>query len=365
MTPFFYRHIIRPILFRLDAETAHTVSVRALRLGLHPHFSLPRDLQPKLTTKIGELDFLNPVGLAAGYDKDALVAGSLLNMGFGFVEVGTVTPLPQSGNPRPRMFRLPSDEAIVNRLGFNSSGSDVITKNMERWASVKNRIGINIGANRDSDDFVSDYEHALNSLIGLCGWFTINISSPNTPGLRSLQGSPLSDLLHRLDDIRSSSPHCPLLFLKVAPDLGEDQLDSISEALLASSFDGLIVSNTTLSRDNLRDSNSVESGGLSGRPLFELSTRILARMYLRLTPKKTNKVLIGVGGIFGVEDIIQKLEAGASMVQLYSGMVYEGPGLPKKLLLGLGDYLQKNSHISEIVGRRASDWANSDSARRA
>ncbi|MGI9365973.1 MAG: quinone-dependent dihydroorotate dehydrogenase [Rhizobiaceae bacterium] len=359
----FYSAIAKPALFSLDAERAHAVSIRGLQLGLHPRFDA--DLDPRLQVDLAGLKFANPLGMAAGYDKNADVPFALLKMGFGHTETGTVTPLPQSGNPKPRIFRLQADQGVINRLGFNSSGHDNVKRNLsgvQRLPDKTGVIGINIGANKSSEDFAADYVKGVHALAHLADYVTVNISSPNTPGLRALQGiDPLTDLLQRVEDARDTQTEkmgrrVPL-FLKVAPDLDDSELDDIATSLSNSDFDALIVSNTTLDRRGLKSAERDEAGGLSGKPLFERSTIILARLRLRL---QRNFPLIGVGGITDGGSAISKMEAGADLVQLYSGMIYKGPGLPGEILLAMQAHCQsKNlSHIGEIVATKTEEWAH-------
>lgn len=347
-------------LFLLDAEKAHGLSIAALRLGLHPRISAPDD--QGLNLSVAGIDFPNPLGMAAGYDKNGEVPDALLQMGFGHTEVGTVTPLPQSGNPKPRVFRLPSDQAVINRLGFNSEGHDKAYANLLARKSGSGIVGVNLGANKASTDFAADYVAGVRKFAELATYFTVNISSPNTPGLRGLQDAdPLTDLLQRVSETRQQEVdklgRSVPLFLKIAPDLEERELDDIANALSKSDFDGLIVSNTTLARTGLSSANRDEIGGLSGKPLFERSTIVLAKMRLRMPDEFP---LIGVGGVFDAESAFTKIEAGASLIQLYSGLIYGGPNLPDQILRGLIQRCQaeKLTNISQAIGRSAQDWAN-------
>ncbi len=355
----FYSSIGRSALFAVDAERAHGLSITALRLGLHPKIASNQD--PRLAVSLAGLDFPNPLGLAAGYDKNGDVPDALLNMGFGHTEVGTVTPLPQPGNPKPRIFRLQSDQGIINRLGFNSKGHADARANLVSRKSQDGIVGINLGANKTSTDFAADYVTGVHAFADLASYFTVNISSPNTPGLRALQGAdPLTDLLQRVSEARHQEAEkhgkSPPLFLKIAPDLEDQELDDITSALAQADFDALIVSNTTLSRSGLTSANRDETGGLSGKPLFELSTKILAKMRLRLPDTFP---LIGVGGVYDADTAFAKMEAGASLVQLYSGLVYQGPGLPGQILSGLQRRCDEEGliSISQAVGRSAQEWA--------
>ncbi len=354
-----YETLGRKALFALDAERAHGLSIATLRAGLHPRFDAAR--YKNLAVNIAGLSLPNPLGMAAGYDKNADVADALLAMGFGHTEVGTVTPLPQPGNPKPRIFRLPADRAVINRLGFNSKGHDTVRQALRKRHGRPGIVGVNLGANKESDDFAADYVAGIAAFADLASYFTINISSPNTPGLRALQGAnPLADLLQRVGEARTSrvetSDHVPV-FLKIAPDLSEDEMDDIAIAVQASDIDALIVSNTTFSRAGLKDEEiAAQTGGLSGRPVFDRSTIVLAKMHQRLG--KTMP-LIGVGGIHDDETAWKKLEAGASLLQLYSALVYEGPSLPGHILDGLAVRLEREglTSLTHVTGRSAGDWA--------
>lgn len=307
-------------LRRLDPERAHGLAIAALRAGAGPRAPAA---DPRLAVTVAGLRFANPVGLAAGFDKNAEVPGSMLAAGFGFVEVGTVTPLPQAGNPRPRLFRLTEDAAVINRMGFNNDGAAVVARRLRRRRMGP--MGVNIGANKDARDRVADYVAGARAFAGLADWLTINISSPNTPGLRDLQAkAALVDLLGRVGEALDGKG--PPLFLKVAPDLLDADIRDIAEAVRASSVAAVIVSNTTLDRPAaLRSPQATEMGGLSGAPLFERSTRVLADFRAAL-PRRID--LIGAGGVSTADHILAKLRAGASAVQLYSAMVFEGPTLP-------------------------------------
>lgn len=367
-----YDTLGRKLLFTLDAEQAHALSIRALQLGFFPRFDHSRD--PRLAVDIAGLSFPNPLGMAAGFDKNGQVPDALLSMGFGHAELGTVTPKPQPGNPKPRIFRLPEDGGVINRLGFNSGGHDSVADTLRQRKAAKtgktgksdraNRgiIGVNIGANKTSEDFAADYVTGIHAFADMATYYTVNISSPNTPGLRALQGGdPLNDLLQRVDVARGEETErtgrrIPV-FLKIAPDLDETELDAIADALQRSDFDALIVSNTTLARNNLVSNNSAEAGGLSGAPLFQRSTIVLAKMRQRLA---ANFPLIGVGGISDTETALSKIEAGASLIQMYTGLIYGGPGLPGKIITGLGKTLDAENadSIQTFVGRKAKQWAD-------
>ncbi|MEC9344306.1 MAG: quinone-dependent dihydroorotate dehydrogenase [Pseudomonadota bacterium] len=355
-----FDRILRPALFRIDPETAHRMSIMALKAGVVPPCPSPAD--PRLAVSIAGLRFPNPIGLAAGYDKNGEVPNAMARQGFGFVETGSVTPRPQPGNPRPRIFRLEESRGVINRLGFNNDGhAAVLARLAARRSTGTGPVGVNIGANKDSADFAADYLAGLETFHGVADYFTANISSPNTPGLRKLQArAALSDLLDRLLDRRDaltqgSGVQRPV-FLKIAPDLDKAQMDDIASAIEGSGLDGLIVSNTTVSRWGIENARHAgESGGLSGRPLFERSTIVLARMRTRLP----DLPMIGVGGVESAETAIAKMEAGADLVQLYTAMIYRGPDIAAKINRGLVDALDRDglSAPHEWRGRRTREWA--------
>jgi dihydroorotate dehydrogenase len=354
-----YPKVLRPLLFSLDAERAHGASIRALSTGLAPRVRLAND--PRLAITLAGLTFSNPVGMAAGYDKNADVPDALLRLGFGFVEVGTITPVPQPGNARPRIFRLIEDRAVINRFGFNSDGHDAAFDRLLRRQTRPGIVGVNIGANKNSADRVQDYVLGVRKFYPLASYFCVNISSPNTQGLRNLQArESLAELLIaiKLERANGKSRHkrdVPV-FLKIAPDLTENDLDDIADEVLANGIDGIIVSNTTLSRVGLVSSTRNESGGLSGAPLFERSTIVLAKMRQRVGNRLA---LIGVGGVDSAEKALAKIEAGADLVQLYTGLIYEGPGLPAKIVKGLSAAAAKSgaASISDFRDRTVRDWA--------
>ncbi len=324
--PDFYP-LIRPALRRLPREAAHELSLRALEIGLGRLWSIPAPAPdpPILAQRLWGFEFANPIGLAAGFDKDARAPDAMLRLGFGFVEVGTVTPRPQPGNPKPRLFRLDEDRAVINRMGFNSSGLGIVADRLSR-RTRSGVIGVNLGKNRDSADAAADYEEAIRRTAGLADYLVVNISSPNTPGLRALQArAALDALLRRLIDARDKTgPWVPLL-LKIAPDLTSDERRDIAAVALDTGIDGLIVANTTVERPaTLISRHAAEAGGLSGRPLFEASTAALADLY-RLTQGRLP--LIGVGGVANAADAYAKIRAGANLVQLYTALVFEGPAL--------------------------------------
>jgi dihydroorotate dehydrogenase len=341
-----------PVLMRMDPENAHRLTIRVLRTGLVPKQSAAND--KVLAIDAMGLNFPNPVGLAAGFDKNAEVPDAMLGQGFGFVEIGSVTPQPQYGNPRPRLFRLPQDNAVINRNGFNNEGLDVVAARLEARMGRPGLLGANVGANKDSEDRIADYVTGINRLAGLSDYMTINISSPNTPGLRDLQGkAEMDELLTRCcaardDLVAAGQPRKPLL-VKVAPDLDDLGREVIAEAVLAHGIDGLIISNTTLSRDGLQHANKSEVGGMSGAPLFALSTDVLRDMS-RLT--KGRITLVGAGGISSGADAYAKIRAGASLVQFYTALAYAGPRLVITIKKDLAACLKRDgfSSVVEAVG---------------
>ena len=347
------------LLQALDPERAHDLAVKSLELGLYPRAAQPDD--KRLAQKLFGLDFANPVGMAAGFDKNARVPRELLAMGFGFVEVGTLTPLAQGGNPSPRIFRSASDRAIINRLGFNNEGQEAALARLK--ARAPGIVGVNIGAGRDSKDRVGDYVLGVERMGGVASYFTVNISSPNTPGLRDLQApEALAALLARVQVARQKMPSKPVtgrpaLLVKLAPDLADADLPEIVRVIVSHGVDGIVVSNTTLAREGLKDAAFArEAGGLSGRTLFAPSTRMLARVY-RLTEGKLP--LIGVGGIDSGPTALAKIEAGASLLQLYTGLVFEGPGLIGRIKQALVAAMENagSKSLAPLVGRRAAEWS--------
>jgi len=345
-------------LFLFDPETAHGLSIAALKSGVLPACRVPAD--PKLRQTVAGLDFANPLGLAAGYDKNAEVPDAMLKLGFGFTEIGTVTPKPQAGNAKPRIFRLEQDEAVINRLGFNNDGHDAAFARLSARSGA-GIVGVNIGANKDSEDRVADYVAGIRRFYSVAKYFTANISSPNTPGLRDLQArDSLTALLSavlaaRNDEAQKSGKRLPV-FLKIAPDLTREGMDDIAAVALEQDLDGLIVSNTTLSRDGLTDQRQAgEAGGMSGKPLFAKSTAVVAAMRRRLGPAMP---IIGVGGVSSAQTALDKIRAGADLVQLYSCMVYEGPGLPAKILRELSLLVAREgvASIRELRDTRLDHW---------
>ena len=338
--------IARPFLMGLDAEQAHRTTIKAL--SCLP-VQKPPTSDPRLRQKLFGLDFPNPLGLAPGFDKNAEVPNAMLGLGFGFVEVGTVTPKPQTGNPKPRLFRLPEDRAVINRMGFNNEGHAAVLQRLK--GRKRNGImGINIGANKDSADRAADYVAGITTFGAIADYITVNISSPNTPGLRGLQSAAeLELLLARLNAARATQTKRVPMLLKIAPDLVDGELADIAACCANDAVDGVIISNTTLSRQNLISRFATETGGLSGRPLRHLATRQLAKF--RILTKGTIP-LIGVGGIEDAESAFEKIRAGASLIQLYSALVYGGPGLVSNILDGLVGAVQSRGlkNISEACG---------------
>lgn len=349
--------LARPFIAAMDPERAHGLTIAALRAM--PATQPCKDDSLLRSTYFG-LDFPNPVGMAAGFDKNAEVPDAVLALGFGFTEIGTVTPLPQPGNTRPRLFRLPQDEAVINRYGFNSEGHEAAFRRLAARAP-RGIVGVNIGANKEATDRVADYVAGIKKFASLASYFTVNISSPNTPGLRDLQHEQaLDDLVARViaarDGASEAHPRRPVL-LKIAPDLTQVELDGIVRIVRARGLDGMIVSNTTVSRPStLRDvATARETGGLSGRPLFDLSTRVLAETYRRL---EGFCPIIGVGGIHSAESAIAKFEAGANLIQIYSALTYQGPGLVDDIKRALVARIKRDAlpNLSALTGARANDW---------
>lgn len=333
-----YKTIIRPLFFRFDPEKIHHFTFSMLhfyrKIGFGKLFEqVFRIEDPKLEREIFGLKFPNPVGLAAGFDKDAKLFRELSTLGFGFIEIGTVTPKPQIGNATPRLFRLQADSAIINRMGFNNGGVDAAVERLKSNTTGKNRIliGGNIGKNKDTpnEDAVNDYLICFDALFQYVDYFVINVSSPNTPNLRELQEKkPLTQLLQILQNRNNTKEKRKPILLKIAPDLTDAQLLDIIEIVSLTQIDGVIATNTTISRQGLFSENKKEIGGLSGKPLTERSTEVI-----RFLSEKSNKAfpIIGVGGIHSAKDALEKIDAGASLIQLYTGFIYEGPGLIKKI----------------------------------
>lgn len=335
-----YKFLIKPFLFLFDPEKVHHFVFSLIKLGA----TIPGKLwswrlmfkvtDPRLKRTVFGLEFDNPVGLAAGFDKDAKLFNELSAFGFGFIEIGTLTPVGQAGNPKPRLFRLPKDNSLINRMGFNNDGVENAVKRLKkRKTSII--IGGNIGKNKltPNEKAVDDYEITFNSLFDVVDYFVVNVSSPNTPGLRELQEKePLTNLLNHLQKLNSSKSNRKPILLKIAPDLTNDQLDDIIEIILVTKLDGLIATNTTIDRSSLKTPSeiveTIGAGGLSGQAVKKRSTEVISYI-----AKKSNNAfpIIGVGGIHSAEDAIEKLEAGAALVQIYTGFVYEGPALIKRI----------------------------------
>lgn len=338
--------VVRPLLHLLSPEAAHGIAVWALKNSLAGRATEADD--PSLATRVWNLSFPNPIGLAAGFDKDAEVMDAMLALGFGFVEAGSVTPLPQPGNPRPRLFRLDEDQAVINRFGFNSKGLAHFAAKLaaRRRAGI---VGANVGKNRDAPDAAADYATGITRVCGLADYLVCNVSSPNTPGLRSLQArAQIEDLIHRvLEARRVAAPDPskqPPLLAKVGPDLDEAQVQDIAEVALATGIDGLIVGNTTVTRpEGLRSRDASESGGLSGPPLMSLATQCLSRMYAATGGRIP---IIGCGGVASGADAYAKIRAGASLVQMYSSLVFHGPELVQRVKRELAACLRADGHAS-------------------
>ena len=341
-------------LHKMDPERAHALSLQALRLGLAPLPGLVTS--PRLSCELAGMGLANPVGLAAGYDKNAVAVAALCRSGYGFVEVGAATPRAQPGNPKPRLFRLTEDRAVINRFGFNNEGAEAIALRLAQRPVGPVPVGLNLGANKDSTDRAADFARVL----AICGphvdFATVNVSSPNTERLRDLQGrAALTGLLEGVMAVRDTLPRPVPIFLKISPDLGTDEICEIAEVALASGLAGIIATNTTLSRDGLKSDAKGQAGGLSGAPLFEKSTRVLAQLSKATGGKLP---LVGVGGISNAEQAFEKIRAGASAVQLYSAMVYDGLGLVAKVARGLDGHLAAHGfdRVADAVGSGRDRW---------
>ncbi len=341
-----------PALRLLDPEQAHALALRALVLGIVPSASAPD--HPALAAVVLGRHFSNPIGLAAGFDKNAVAAGALMRLGFGFVETGTVTPRPQPGNPRPRLFRLAEDRAVINRMGFNNAGLAGYSTNLRRLSARTVPLGANVGINKEGAEPVRDYPALIEAVAPLADYAVINVSSPNTPGLRDLQSeAQLRAILRAVAGVANRPP----ILVKVAPDLSRDGLASVVETCVEEGVQGLIVSNTTVSRPaGLRSPHANETGGLSGAPLRDLSTAMLARASLLA---RGRLVLIGVGGIFTGADVLTKIQAGASLVQVYTSFAYCGPALIPRLKTELLAAMRENriEAVTDAVGTRAQELA--------
>jgi len=341
---------LRPFIFSLDPEKAHELAIRSLKYNFLPGNLFSVENEEILKTTLFGKEIANPIGLAAGFDKSAEVYNEIFKLGFGFVEVGTVTPREQYGNEKPRIFRLEKDRALINRLGFNNDGSEVIKKRIEN--NVPNGLlGINIGPNKDSPDMINDFLECAEIFFPLGDYITINISSPNTKGLREFHKSEhLKELLSKIDDIRKKSNFNKSFLLKISPDLEDSFVNNIIELILQHNIDGLILTNTTnQNRENLLDKSKSESGGLSGKPLRNLSTELIKKFYIHLKGKIP---IIGVGGVDSGKSAFEKLAAGASAIQLYTGMVYKGPTIVKEIKKELIDTMKEKGfkNIKDIVG---------------
>ncbi len=348
------QNLTRDALLRMDPEIAHGATINALKLGLGPEQDRPAP--PELKTTLCGLELSNPVGMAAGFDKNAEVPVPLARMGFGMVEVGTVTPRPQTGNDKPRLFRIPEVEGVINRMGFNNEGHEAVFARL-KGAHVGAILGVNIGANKQSEDFVADYVLGVSRFAEVADYLTVNISSPNTPGLRNLQSDEaLKRLLGEVLKARSRAKVRVPVLLKIAPDLDEAQLDGIARTIAATDLDGLIVSNTTVSRDAVMGmENATQTGGLSGKPLFNLSTRRLAQMRQRVG----RLPIIGVGGIHSPESAVAKFEAGADAIQLYSALVFGGLDLLERIKRGLVAAVRAEGGrtVADLCGLKTDRWA--------
>jgi dihydroorotate dehydrogenase len=349
-TPIFFADFASRAVTALDPEMAHRATVKAMKTGFGPRVQISN---PKLRVHVAGLSFTNPLGLAAGFDKNAEVPNAMLRLGFGFVEAGAVTPRPQPGNPRPRVFRLREDGAVINRYGFNNDGLETIARRLKARRRI-GIVGINLGANKDSEDRIGDYVKGVHALAGLVDFYTVNISSPNTPGLRALQDkTALVELMRETQTARDQSAPGAPVFLKIAPDLKDEDKADIAAVAKNMAIDGLIISNTTIARpDGLRGRDAHETGGLSGKPLFAPSTALLREFRRSLSDAVP---LIGVGGVSSPRDAYDKILAGASLVQLYTALVYEGPGLPARILRALPDYLSADGFetVADAVGKSA------------
>ncbi len=343
--------LARPVLHRLDPERAHDLTLRAL--AALP-MTTPKPDDPRLAVETFGIRFANPIGLAAGFDKNGTVSHKAAALGFGFAEVGTLTPLPQPGNPKPRLFRLPEHGAVINRFGFNNAGHAAALAALDKRRSTSGSapVGINVGANKDAADRVGDYVVGIRAFAAVAAYFTVNVSSPNTPGLRDLQKpEALDELLARVLGARDTAAPGRAVLLKIAPDLTLAELDGIVAVARRRRIDGMIVSNTTLAREAIAAHRyGGEIGGLSGRPLFALSTKMLAECFLRVEKQFP---LIGVGGVEDAGTAMAKIEAGASLVQLYSALVYSGPGLVDEIKRGLVAALTPGEQLANRVGRAA------------
>ena len=341
------------LLSNLDPEKAHNLAMRALKFGFIPK---TQGFHAKsLELSVAGLKFKNPLGLAAGFDKNAEAIKPLLKFGFGFIEVGAVTPLAQNGNPKPRLFRLKEDNAIINRFGFNNDGMHEVSKRLSKRPS-NGIVGLNLGANKNSVDRISDFSTVFKACSEFIDFATVNVSSPNTENLRELQSDKelrklLNGVIAGQDSLKTKVP----VFLKIAPDLEQEELKNIALVAIDTGVDGIIAANTTISRNNLKSIYQHEKGGLSGAPIFEMSTRVLAQLY---SITKGEIPLIGVGGVFTGEQLFQKIQAGASLVQIYSALIYSGFSVTNKILRELDTSLRKNGfkNVKDAVGTGVDKW---------
>ena len=343
-------NILRPLIFKFSPEVAHSLAIKALKLNNIP-YSKPKD-NHILETTFCEKKLSSPIGVAAGFDKNAEVYNPLFNLGFGFVEVGTITPKPQFGNPKPRVFRLEEDEALINRLGFNNSGSEQISKRIKE-NNKKGFLGINIGPNKDSKDRIEDYLICFRKFYNLADYITINISSPNTENLRDFHNQDeLNSLIDKLKNEKKELNSNIPLAIKVSPDLNDDQINEVSKIIMEQEIGIIIVSNTTdKNRENLKNINKLEKGGLSGKPIEKISNEAISKFY-KILKDKTK--IIGVGGVSNGQDAFEKITSGATLVQLYTGMVYRGPRIASKISKELIDLLKNKGfkNVSEAIGTK-------------
>ncbi len=343
-------NILRPLIFKFSPEVAHSLAIKALKLNNIP-YSKPKD-NHILETTFCEKKLSSPIGVAAGFDKNAEVYNPLFNLGFGFVEVGTITPKPQFGNPKPRVFRLEEDEALINRLGFNNSGSEQISQTIKE-NNKKGFLGINIGPNKDSTNRIDDYLICFRKFYNLADYITINISSPNTENLRDFhKQDELNSLIDKLKNEKKELNSNIPLAIKVSPDLNDDQINEVSKIILEQEIEIIIVSNTTdKNRENLKNINKLEKGGLSGKPIKKISNEVISKFYKILNDKTK---IIGVGGISNGQDAFEKIISGATLVQLYTGMVYRGPRIASKISKELIDLLKNKGfkNVSEAIGTK-------------
>ena len=344
--------ILRPFLFKINPETAHSLAINALKFGNIASIKINKS--PRIETSIFNKKIHSPIGVAAGFDKNAEVYNSLFNLGFGFVEVGTVTPKPQFGNPRPRVFRLEEDEALINRLGFNNQGCEEISLRIKK-NKPKGLLGINIGPNKDSSDRVEDYTTCLKKFINLASYITINISSPNTENLRDFhKTSELNNLIKSILEEKNNSNSSTPIAVKISPDLSSNQVEKISQILIDNKIETIIISNSTdRNREGLTNMNKFEKGGLSGKPIEKISNRIINEFY-NLVGNQIK--IIGVGGVDSAKSAYEKILSGATLVQLYTGMVYRGPRIAAQINNGLIKILEQEgiNNINDVVGLKKS-----------